>query len=204
ATDPKAYDYLQKEVLGGAVTPVALRDGYAKMKDEKDKLRTQAAPGRQPHRDDGDRLEKLNQALGRVRAEEVARPLAGRGGRVTLADEEQQREGLAWVVKNRAFDEMCLDFMAPLLRGTLTPTLGRGDALTRFWTKRFGWADATNFNGYRGEVLKDNYQDHHPLVLFNATDVAFGSRGIVGFPPGPADLLRLPETGRPPQRARPS
>jgi hypothetical protein len=222
----KAYDQLARVVPGGEVTPEALRKGYRDLVATRDKLRDdlreQASRGEQPAGEDALRLVTLNQALCRVRAEEVARRLAGSGGRAELTAEEaadlarlagsgerteltaEEAAELAWVFKNKAFDEMCLDFMAPLLRGTLTPTLGRGDALARFWTKRFGWTDATNFNGYGGEVLGNSYRPHHPLVLFNTTDVAHGSRVIVGFPPLPADLLRLTEQDRVSPRALPA
>jgi hypothetical protein len=99
-------------------------------------------------------------------------------------------DGLAgrWIWHSRAFDEMCIDFMAPLARGILSPGLDRGDALARFWTHRFGWTDCTNFSGYHCAVGDWNFPKKVPAVVFNAVDVARGSRLAVGFPPLPTDL----------------
>jgi hypothetical protein len=92
-----------------------------------------------------------------------------------------------WIWTSQAFDEMCVDFMAPITRGVLTPALDRGDALARFWTHRFGWYDCTNFSGYH-RPLKDGNYGGRPAVVFNAVDVARGSRLAVGFPILPSDL----------------
>jgi hypothetical protein len=93
-----------------------------------------------------------------------------------------------WIWTSRAFDEMCIDFMAPLMRGVLTPRLDRGDALASFWTHRFGWSNCTNFSGYHGPLTGWNYGPDRPAVVFNAVDVARGSRLAIGFPPLPSDL----------------
>jgi Patatin-like phospholipase len=94
----------------------------------------------------------------------------------------------SWLWSSLSFDEMCVDFMAPLARGAMTPLLDRGDALARFWTHRFGWSDCTNFSGYHGQITDWNYGPERPSVIFNAVDVARGSRLMVGFPPLPSDL----------------
>jgi hypothetical protein len=99
-----------------------------------------------------------------------------------------EQDRFDWVLRSRAFDDTCLDFMAPIMRGSLSVSLDRGDSLARFWTDRYGWYDCTNFSGYGGSVLEFNYKDYHPLVVFNASDVARGTRVAVGFPVLPADF----------------
>jgi hypothetical protein len=94
-----------------------------------------------------------------------------------------------WLWTSLAFDEMCVDFMAPITRGVLTPALDRGDALARFWTYRFNWYNCTNFSGYNHQSIDDwYYTPDRPAVVFNAVDVARGSRLGIGFPPLPSDL----------------
>ena len=110
-----------------------------------------------------------------------------------LSNEEQEIS--EWVLKSQAFDEMCLDFMAPIMRGVLSPTLGRGDALGRFWSNRFDWYNSTNFHGYakpKGghEYEVPAFEAYHPLVLFNACDAVQGSRLVAGFPALPNDLWK--------------
>jgi hypothetical protein len=94
-----------------------------------------------------------------------------------------------WIWTSLAFDEMCVDFMAPITRGILTPALDRGDALARFWTYRFNWYNCTNFSGYDHQKIDGwYYSPERPAVVFNAVDVARGSRLAIGFPPLPSDL----------------
>jgi hypothetical protein len=102
----------------------------------------------------------------------------------------QRREMLRsrWVLRGEAFDAMCTDFMAPIMRGALSPFLDRGDALASFWTQRFGWENCTDLNGYGGNILGWSYQPDRPLVIFNACDVTHGSRVAIGFPPLPVDF----------------
>lgn len=102
-----------------------------------------------------------------------------------------------WIWTSKAFDEMCIDFMAPITRGAMTPALDRGDALARFWTHRYQWYDCTNFSGYHGSLTDWNYDpdpgtgERRPAVVFNAVDVARGSRLMVGFPPLPSDFWNM-------------
>jgi hypothetical protein len=108
-----------------------------------------------------------------------------------LAALENPAEGKAsWLWNSKAFDEMCVDFMAPIMRGAVTPALGRGDALAQFWTHRFHWYDCTNFSGYHVGVDKRwEGKGARPAVVFNAVNVARGSRLMVGFPPVPSDFF---------------
>jgi Patatin-like phospholipase len=77
-------------------------------------------------------------------------------------------------------DDMAADFMAPILRGVLTPFASRGDILYQFWERRFNW-----------EGIEQNNSLHptRPLAVINTTDVETGRRVIVGFPPLPRGLL---------------
>ncbi len=89
------------------------------------------------------------------------------------------------------FDDMGTDFMAPVLRGTLTPVMSRGTALTVFWMDRFEWGLSSRFRGYGPNGGSPAYDPAtHPAVLFNATDADKGTRLIVGFPPLPKALVR--------------
>ena len=75
-------------------------------------------------------------------------------------------------VNSTYFDDMCTDFMAPILRGTATPTMGRSHAITRFWTTRFDWGASSNMVGYAPQLGATPRYDPalHPVVLYNATD----------------------------------
>ena len=94
---------------------------------------------------------------------------------------------------------MSTDFMAPILRGVLTPFATRGDCLYHFWDQRFGWSGDYQ-NNLRRHGARSNTPDSAgrekrmpsrssalhppagPLVLFNTTDVETGRRVVVGFP----------------------
>jgi hypothetical protein len=102
--------------------------------------------------------------------------------------DERSAEAGKWIWSSRAFDEMCIDFMAPIMRGALTPALDRGDALAHFWSNRFDWKDCTNVGGYHEPLDAWNYRASEPAIIFNAVDVARGSRLAIGFPPLPSDL----------------
>mgnify|MGYP001375844755 FL=1 len=108
-----------------------------------------------------------------------------------------------WVLRSKFLDEMCTDFMAPIMRGVLTPTVPRGDALLRFWEQRFGWAHNSDRTGFAGEAESPYDAARHPLVFFNATDTLSGSRLIVAFPPLDEAILRNDhgDPSRPPPRA---
>src|SRR5262249_30851211 len=40
----------------------------------------------------------------------------------------------AWVLQSGFMDAMCTDFMAPVVRGAVTPWVSRGETLRSFWT----------------------------------------------------------------------
>jgi len=54
----------------------------------------------------------------------------------------------AWVLESAAGDDLSGDFMAPLFRGALTPTLSRGRALRTFWREQFRWGASDDRQGY--------------------------------------------------------
>ncbi len=78
-----------------------------------------------------------------------------------------------WLLASEFADDMCTDFMAPLLRAMLVPGSARGVAVERFWKRRFEWPDAP----YR--------TPHAPLVLYNACEVDTGLQVVIGDPPLP-------------------
>jgi hypothetical protein len=101
-----------------------------------------------------------------------------------------------WVLGSQGFDAMCEDFMAPLLRGALSPLFDRGDALALFWTDELKWRDSTNIRGYGGGQAKGGYQAQYPVLLLNACDATRGSRLVIGFPSLPRDLWSKTYAGR--------
>lgn len=118
----------------------------------------------------------------------------------TEPDRDAARSG-AWAIDSRAFDRMCVDFMAPLLRGVLAVRLNRGDALARFWNEKFDWHSITSTRGFAAaEGVAESFDlENQPLVFFNASDVARGGRVIIGFPrvsaewfPNPQDAKAIP------------
>jgi hypothetical protein len=86
-----------------------------------------------------------------------------------------------WLFESSFVDDMATDFMAPLLRGVLTPLLERGDSVATFWQTRFGWSGCSQ----RPVQPFGNV----PVIALNATDVASGKRVVLGFPPVPSELL---------------
>lgn len=107
----------------------------------------------------------------------------------------------SWELHSPAFDAMCTDFMAPILRGVLAPRLDRGDALARFWTERFRWHDSTNFAGYAQPGIAPRYDSTtHPAMLFNATDVLDGKRLVASFPPNGPNFWKPVYDALPPVR----
>jgi hypothetical protein len=102
-----------------------------------------------------------------------------------LATKKEPEKNLAihpWMVTSTIADDMCTDFMAPLLRGFMTPAGQRGVALSQLWEMQFDWQNCDNHLGY-GSRAYGSAKDPPPLVLFNATRVESGCRLIVGFPP---------------------
>jgi hypothetical protein len=111
-------------------------------------------------------------------------------------------EGYPWYFDPPFVDDMCTDFMAPLLRGTLHPLEDRGESTMRFWQRRFGLS-GTNLDWHRGvndrlaaaarnRAAKSDapkLEDWPPLLLCNVSEVERGNRTIIGFPPLPYDLL---------------
>ena len=192
-----------------AATAEELRTKFKDLVSKRDKLLEQqrmlqkqqrkapAAPIKPNNPLDDFELDTLTQLIARIRSYIFIRHLK------KPAEHKDEGDEKDWVLQSKIFDEMCLDFMAPLMRGTLSPTLDRGDALARFWTHRFGWYDATNFNGYKKPVDQSTYQHYHPLVCFNTCDVAYGSRLVIGFPPIPDDLWKREYEDRKATHARP-
>jgi hypothetical protein len=106
-----------------------------------------------------------------------------------------------WVLCSAFVDAMCTDFMAPVIRGTLTPQISRGRSLRHFWTYEFGWHHSGSRAGYdyhdesqaggpdeAARFLFDPVR--HPLALFNTCDARTGTRVVAGFPPLPSELLK--------------
>ncbi|MGE3406195.1 MAG: patatin-like phospholipase family protein [Pirellulales bacterium] len=81
-----------------------------------------------------------------------------------------------WILRQTSVNDMCSDFMAPLLRGALHPGLERGEACDQFWRTKLGLTRTIDEDG-RGD---------RPLLLCNVTEVAKGSRLVIGFPSLPA------------------
>jgi hypothetical protein len=88
-----------------------------------------------------------------------------------------------WMVRSRMADDLCTDYMAPLLRGFMAPGVRRGVALSRFWEDRFGWQRCDNLGGFGDRGYGEGATPPPPLVLFNATNTLWGTRLVVGFPP---------------------
>jgi hypothetical protein len=110
-----------------------------------------------------------------------------------------------WLLESGFVDDMATDFMAPLLRGVLTPFLERGHSVADFWAEQFGWSRKTQHSclsssstaspsspapgtGAGGCDWK-KLSPPAPLAMLNATNVADGGRIIIGYPPVPAGLL---------------
>lgn len=99
----------------------------------------------------------------------------------------------AWLLRSSFVDDMGTNFMAPIVRGATTTNLPRGQALGRFWDDKFRWQASANVRGFAppsGDAAP-LVASSRPLVVFNACDVAKGSRIAIGFPPLPADVFAL-------------
>jgi hypothetical protein len=109
----------------------------------------------------------------------------------SAGQELEKLKHLSWVAHSATLDDLCTDFMAPVLRGALSPFTSRGEALRRFWAGRYNWRDSLDRTGYpagqRGEQPYD--WSRHPLAIYNSSDVRRGCRVAVGFPPLPEFFL---------------
>jgi predicted acylesterase/phospholipase RssA len=135
---------------------------------------------------------------------ELCRDLDERWNAGESAPSKEVADG--WVLRSLFMDDMCTDFMGPILRGTLAPGLTRGRALRAFWTQRFGWQGSNSRVGYehRGATTAaPGYDPHcHPAALFNISDVRHGTRVTVGFPPLPPELYKASYSTEPPGSIR--
>jgi hypothetical protein len=78
-----------------------------------------------------------------------------------------------WPTRSRRFDELSTDFTAPLIGGVLLSGIERGEAMSSFWSQRFGW----------------DWESDDPLLLINVTDVDSGARVVSGHPHLPPELM---------------
>jgi hypothetical protein len=110
-----------------------------------------------------------------------------------------------WILRSAFVDDMWVDFMAPIIRGALTPTVNRGQTLRYFWNSQFGWAESNSADGYAytpstratgvqsTPEMKPAYRPHEqPVVFFNTCDVQLGTRVVVGFPTLPKEIFLAP------------
>jgi hypothetical protein len=74
-------------------------------------------------------------------------------------------------------DDMCADFMRPLLRGALYPGRERGVAVSRFWEQTFSLR-RTNLER-KSNLARSRSA---PLLLCNATEVIAGKVLVLGYP----------------------
>ncbi|HVZ75413.1 MAG TPA: patatin-like phospholipase family protein [Polyangia bacterium] len=104
-------------------------------------------------------------------------------------------DAASWLFESAFVDDMATDFMAPLLRGVLTPFLERGHSVSDFWAEHFRWVRDTQRSCLTTGALADSWRcdwsqaTPPPLALLNSTNVEDGSRVVIGYPPVPADLL---------------
>ena len=106
----------------------------------------------------------------------------GGGGRRGVEDD-------LWMLRSSFVDDMCRDFMAPLLRGAATNFVDRGNSLYRFWSDVYDWRGSSSLVGYGAAGYDPTRQ---PVAFYNATTVAEGARLIVGFPPLPPTFFVSP------------
>ncbi len=115
---------------------------------------------------------KLRGSADQAQDDAIARKVMEESGPVPASPPEAP-----WILQSRFVDDMCTDFMAPLLRAMLLPGSARGVAVERFWKKRFQWPDSPYLTPYV------------PLVLYNACEVDTGTQVVIGDPPLPADFF---------------
>jgi hypothetical protein len=100
-----------------------------------------------------------------------------------------------WLFRSAFVDDMATDFMAPLLRGVLTPFLERGHSVSDFWAEHFEWVGTTQRSCLTAPTKEGRWvcdwsrATPPPLAMLNATDVANGRRVVIGYPPVPVGLL---------------
>jgi hypothetical protein len=82
-------------------------------------------------------------------------------------------------------DDMCTDFMAPLLRGVICPGRERGEAVTWLWRRQLFPTNTTPASDPKTTT-------YPPLWLCNTTHVTSGQPIVIGFPPMPQELARPP------------
>ena len=97
----------------------------------------------------------------------------------------------AWVLDSSLIDDMCADFMAPVLRGVMSFASDRETCLRDFWTTTLGWSNCVNRWGYHGQEAAWAYEPYHPAVVLNAANARNSTRLAIGFPPLPKDLVTL-------------
>ena len=86
-------------------------------------------------------------------------------------------------LQSKLVDDMCTDFMAPLLRGVISPWRERGQAVSWLWTRKLFSQAASLTTATNGDAVP-------PLWLCNTTHVAAGHPLVIGFPPIPQELVR--------------
>lgn len=84
-----------------------------------------------------------------------------------------------WPVGSARFDDLATDFNAPMLRGLVGPAIERGESMSQFWRRRFGWNER-----YAAAQAGDQ-----PVLLVNITDALRGTRIVASFPRMPRGLL---------------
>lgn len=141
-----------------------------------------------------DELDKLGPLRGKVDPDfERAQQRAAKVKESLSGSSSDPKHSDTWIVRSQFVDDMCLNFMAPILRGANSAGLYRGDALARFWDDYYKWDDCGNLSGFQSvesnpPALRVASPDV-PLVIFNACDVGKGSRIAIGFPPLPVDAF---------------
>jgi hypothetical protein len=143
--------------------------------EDLEKQKTQATGNNQPDTDPDSRI-----AMALKEATEISQRLL----------EDSPKEGdPSWAARSGLVDDMCTDFMAPILRGALVPGLSRGASLRSFWKEQFHWAGRCDRSGSYSQVPGEAKR---PLVVYNTCNVRGGTRVAIGFPPLPPKLLGLP------------
>ncbi|WP_197455392.1 patatin-like phospholipase family protein [Stieleria neptunia] len=106
-------------------------------------------------------------------------------------ENDQDTATVTQAFSSRMADDMSMDFMAPILRGFITPLATRGQGLYHFWRHRFGWGAvhqrgshqvATDVASSDPPNTASDPRRPLPSVLFNTSDADGGRRVIVGFP----------------------